>query len=142
IYNPPLRERKEDIPTLAHFFLDRYSKKIGKHFSGLSKRTLNQLNHYHFPGNIRELENLIERAVITERGPLLKPGSWMPKVKPNSANLNDYFGSFEEMQRRYLLQVLESTKWRVSGDKGAAKILDMNAKTLFAKMKKLGIERS
>ena len=57
------------------------------------------------------------------------------------SNLNDYFVSFEEMQRKYILQVLESTRWRVSGEKGAAKILDMNAKTLFAKMKKLGIER-
>ncbi|NQX77963.1 sigma 54-interacting transcriptional regulator [Gilvibacter sp.] len=139
IHNIPLRERKSDIPLLAQFFLERYAAKAGKNFSRLSKKTIALLMDYNFPGNIRELENLIERAVITEQGPTLKPGSWIPLVKGTLGV--EEFKSLEATQREYIIKVLDHTGWRVSGPKGAARILDMKDKTLFARMKKLGIEK-
>ncbi|WP_425235698.1 sigma 54-interacting transcriptional regulator [Ulvibacterium sp.] len=139
IHNIPLRARKEDIPLLAQYFLEKYSVKAGKAFKRLSKRTIELLMAYNFPGNIRELENLIERAVIIENGTTLNPGTWIPKSNGNISSEN--FKSFESMQRDYIIDVLNYTKWRVSGPKGAANILNMKDKTLFAKMKRLGIEK-
>ena len=139
IHNIPLRARKDDIPLLAQFFLEKYSSKAGKTFKRLSKDTIDALMNYNFPGNIRELENMIERAVIVENGPTLKPGNWIPE-KDLVAASND-FKSFEANQRDYIIEVLEHTNWRVSGPSGAAKILKMKDKTLFAKMKRLGIEK-
>lgn len=139
IRNIPLRARKEDIPMLAQYFLEKYSAKAGKAFKRLSKKAVEALLNYNFPGNIRELENLIERAVIIENGTTLNPGQWIPKTD-NFIETED-FKSFETMQRDYIIDVLNYTNWRVSGNKGAANILNMNAKTLFAKMKRLGIEK-
>ncbi len=140
IHNVPLRERKEDVSLLAQYFLDKYATKIGKSFKRLAKRAVDGLMAYSFPGNIRELENLIERAVITEQGPVLHPGDWIPKGRAEDPGTGD-FVSLDQMQRQYIIDVLEYTGWRVSGPKGAARILDMNPKTLFARMKKLGIEK-
>ncbi len=139
IYNIPLRARKEDIPLLAQYFLEKYSAKAGKAFKRLSKKTVDALMNYNFPGNIRELENLIERAVIIESGTSLNPGNWIPKS--DSFNTTNEFKSFEALQRDYIIDVLNFTDWRVSGKKGAATILNIKDKTLFAKMKRLGIER-
>ncbi|MBL4593898.1 MAG: sigma 54-interacting transcriptional regulator [Flavobacteriales bacterium] len=139
IYNIPLRARKADIPLLAQYFLEKYSAKAGKAFKRLSKKTIDVLMDYNFPGNIRELENLIERAVIVNNGTTLHPGSWMPKT--DLLTSNDDFKSFEAMQRNYIIKVLNYTDWRVSGKKGAATILNMKDKTLFAKMIRLGIEK-
>lgn len=139
IYNLPLRSRKEDIPLLAQFFLEKYSAKAGKSFKRLSQKTLAILTDYPFPGNIRELENLIERAVIIENGTTLKPGNWMPKSEIKSPT--EDFKFFEDMQRDYIIDVLNYTNWKVSGERGAASILNLKDKTLFAKMKRLGIEK-
>lgn len=139
IYNIPLRGRKEDIPLLAQFFLEKYSAKAGKAFKRLSKKTIDSLMAYDFPGNIRELENLIERAVILESGTTLHTGSWMPSTSKTIDTSN--LLTFEEVQKQHIIKILERTKGKVSGKNGAAGILDMNAKTLFAKMKKLGIEK-
>ncbi len=139
IHNIPLRERKSDIPLLAQYFLEKYASKAGKAFKRLSKKTTAALMKYNFPGNIRELENLIERAVIIENGTTLQPGNWIPNGE--SISLKEDFKSLEAMQRDYIIKVLEKTNWRVSGPKGAAAILDMKDKTLFAKMKRLGIEK-
>ena len=140
IQNIPLRKRKEDIPLLAQFFLEKYTAKAGKSFKRLSKKTIQLLMNYSFPGNIRELENLIERAVIVEEGTTLFPGSWMPANKVSTV-MDDSFKSFEDMQKDYIQRVLVSTKGKVSGPGGAAEILKIKDKTLFAKMKKLGIEK-
>lgn len=140
VHNIPLRERPDDIPLLAQHFLERFSLKLGKRFTKIAPQAIRQLELYDFPGNIRELENLIERAVIMEEGPVLKAGSWLPATKPESPRRKG-FPTFEEAQRDIILQVLSHTRWRVSGPKGAASILDVNAKTLFAKMKKLGIRK-
>jgi len=140
IHNIPLRARKEDIPLLTQFFLEKYAMKAGKVFNRVSKDTIEALLNYNFPGNIRELENMIERAVIVENGPTLKPGSWIPlKDIPASST---GFKSFESIQKDYIIEVLDHTGWRVSGPSGAAKILKMKDKTLFAKMKRLGIEKN
>ena len=139
IRNIPLRERKSDIPLLAQYFLERYAAKAGKSFNRLSKKTIALLMDYNFPGNIRELKNLIERAVITENGTTLKPGNWIPLVKESLGD--EEFKSLAASQREYIIKVLDHTGWRVSGPKGAARILDMKDKTLFARMKKLGIEK-
>ena len=95
---------------------------------------------YSFPGNIRELENLIERAVILEEGTTLFPGDWLPKQGGTPAAENS-FKSFEETQKDYIIRVLKHTRGKVSGPGGAAEVLQMKDKTLFAKMKRLGIER-
>ena len=139
IENIPLRARKEDIPALAQFFLEKYSSKAGKSFKRLAKRTIDALMNYNFPGNIRELENLIERAVIIENGKTLQPGSWLPTER--GTTVGDKFKSLDETQKDYIIKVLDHTNWRVSGPKGAATILGMKDKTLFARMKKLGIEK-
>ncbi|MEH6682838.1 MAG: sigma 54-interacting transcriptional regulator [Sediminicola sp.] len=139
IHNIPLRARKDDIPLLAHFFLEKYAAKAGKAFNRVSKDTLDALMNYNFPGNIRELENMIERAVIVENGPTLKPGNWIPLKDIPASGVG--FKSFESVQRDHIIEVLDHTGWRVSGPTGAAKILRMNDKTLFAKMKRLGIEK-
>ena len=94
---------------------------------------------YDFPGNVRELENLIERGVITSRAGKLNLTDFNPnqnKVKPTQ------FLTLEEMQRQYIAKVLQKTNWRVSGDKGASKILGIPPTTLFSKIKKFGIKRS
>ncbi|WP_299670285.1 sigma 54-interacting transcriptional regulator [uncultured Polaribacter sp.] len=135
----PLRDRKEDIPFLAQYFLEKYSTKAGKSFKRLSKKTITLLMAYDFPGNIRELENLIERAVIIENGTTLFPGSWLP-TEPKTIKTADVL-TFKEVQRQHIIDVLKRSNGKVSGLNGAAGILDMNAKTLFAKMKKLGIRK-
>ncbi len=141
IYNIPLRERKEDIPLLAQFFLEKYSAKAGKAFRKISKKTIDKFMEYPFPGNIRELENLIERAVILEEGTTLFPGSWLPTNNGNS-NADTKLKTFEQVQKDHIVRVLKHTNGRVSGPNGAANILGMKDKTLFAKMKRLGIEKS
>tara|TARA_R110002020_G_scaffold155391_1_gene336391 strand:- start:5851 stop:7974 length:2124 start_codon:yes stop_codon:yes gene_type:complete len=139
IHNIPLRARKPDIPILAQYFLEKYAPKAGKAFDRLAPQTIERLMAYNFPGNIRELENLIERAVIVENGTVLNPGNWVPEQE--NRPLSNEFKSFEANQRDYIVAVLEHTNWRVGGPGGAAKILNMNEKTLFAKMKRLGIEK-
>ncbi len=140
IHNIPLRERKEDIPLLAQYFLEKYAAKAGKALRKISKKTFDALMRYPFPGNIRELENLIERAVIIEDGTTLFPGTWLPngktKIKEDTS-----IKTFEEVQRQHIIRVLKHTKGRVSGPQGAATLLGMKDKTLFAKMKRLGIEK-
>src|SRR5690606_34120407 len=116
IHNIPLRSRKEDIPLLAQYFLEKYSSKAGKDFKRLSKGTIEALMEYNFPGNIRELENLIERAVIVESGTTLMPGNWIPEREIITSSSD--FKSFEAKQREYIIKVLDFTNWRVSGPNG------------------------
>lgn len=139
VYNIPLRERKEDIPILAQYFLEKYAAKAGKAFKRLAKKTIDSLLNYNFPGNIRELENLIQRAVIIESGTTLNPGNWIPES--NSNNSSKDLITLDAMQHDYIVKILEHTDWRVSGPNGAATILNVKDKTLFAKMKRLGIEK-
>ena len=96
---------------------------------------------YDWPGNIRELENIIERAMILSQDGMLKQGEWMPVNKAGSGINNMEATKLEQVEKQHILEVLRKTNWKVSGEKGAAKILGLNATTLEAKMKKLGIRR-
>jgi PAS domain S-box-containing protein len=139
IHLPPLREREGDIPMLVQFFVHKFAANLGKKIQKISERMMSALQRYQWPGNIRELEHVIERAVILSEGPELEPIDWLSPSDNKSGVAKTL--TLEEMERQHILDVLEQTNWRVSGDKGAAKILGLNATTLEARMKKLGIER-
>lgn len=152
---PPLRERSADIPPLALFFLTRFARKFGKELSGISQETMALLMNYSWPGNIRELQNIIERGVVLATGKLLTldrdlfqalPDSvisttiqhkTITPIQPGPADTL----AIDEVQRRHILTVLEQTGWVIEGDKGAAKVLNLHPNTLRGRMKKLGIRR-
>ncbi len=133
----PLRERITDIPLLAEHFVKRFNLKLAKNINKISKKTIRQLQAYSWPGNIRELENVIERAVIISSSTSLmveqlsKPGF---EEDETLLPLADY-------ERQYIINVLKKTYWRVEGLEGAARILDMNPETLRSRMRKLEIRR-
>jgi formate hydrogenlyase transcriptional activator len=136
---PPLRERKEDIPLLVKYFVMKYGAKCRKSIERIPQPTIDALLAYSWPGNIRELENLIERAVIMCQSTQLEPGKWLPI--PGGTPVESRIPTLEELEREHILEVLQMTSWRVSGEKGAAKLLGMKPTTLEARMKKLGISR-
>lgn len=142
IVNIPLRERKEDIPLLAQYFMERFSEKMHKSLEGLSPASLKRLSKYDYPGNIRELENIIERAVITSKGKVLKLAANLFVNKLNEEEKEDNgLVTFDELQKNYIIKVLEHTNWKVTGKGGAAGILGMNGKTLYSKMTKFNISK-
>ncbi len=136
IESPPLRERKEDIPLLVKHFLIKYG---GKKIKLIPSKVMKALQSYDWPGNIRELENLVERAIIISDGEKLDFGEWTPVLK--SGHKTSKRPTLQEIEKKYIIEILQSTNWRVSGEKGAAKILGLNAKTLDSKMRKLNIKR-
>ncbi|SEP96497.1 sigma 54-interacting transcriptional regulator [Neolewinella agarilytica] len=149
IHNLPLRERREDIPVLVKHFARLYADKMGRLISDINQRDLAQLQDYDFPGNVRELINLVERAVITSSTTTLNlAGSLRVLRRPErseggSLNLSgDKLLTFEEMQRQYIIEALKRTKGKVTGPGGAAEKLDVNGRTLMSKMNKLGINRN
>ena len=140
IHSMPLRERKEDIPLLIRFFCEKLGTKLGRKITDIPQKVIDKLVLYDFPGNIRELENLIERAIITSRTKKLSLGDWFnPKKKIKRAT---NFVSLETCQRDYIIEVLKYTNWRVSGEDGAAKLLGLRPTTLYSKLDRLGIKRS
>ena len=120
-------------------FVRRFAAKLGKRIDAIPAATLNALRSYRWPGNVRELRNVLERAVILSRGPRLELGSWLPKPEATASPTTPR--TLEEIERRHILDVLESTGWRVRGARGAAAILDIKPTTLEARMHRLGIER-
>jgi len=142
IHCPPLRERKEDIPILVRHFLKKHEGKMVKKISNVETKVMDALMMYDWPGNIRELENLIERAMILSSGNTLEAGDWLPKSNL-IANGNGHKNSLklEEVEKEHIIETLKKVNWKVSGEKGAAKILGLNPTTLEARMKKLGIKR-
>lgn len=145
---PPLRDRKGDVECLTNHFMMHFNKKYGKDINKVGDGPMERLIQYPFPGNVRELENLIERAFIVAEGKTLQnvlpPDLDFVKGSPVLDVFNGQlteFLSFEDYQRRYIELVLASTEGRVSGPDGAAEILKLNPQTLFSKMKKLGIKR-
>ncbi len=140
VHAPPLRERMDDIPLLVRFLAEKLSKKLGKPITDIPQKVLDKLANYDFPGNVRELENLIERAIITSRGAKLTLGSWF-NPKPSKSKPM-HFATFEEVQKKHIIAVLQHTKWKVSGANGAAEILGMRPTTLQSRIEKLGIKRS
>lgn len=139
VHLPALREREGDIPLLAQYFVRKVAANLGRKIDRIPERMIDALQRYQWPGNIRELEHVIERAVILSEGPELEPIDWLSQ-SDNKTGLAQTL-TLEEMERQHILDVLEQTNWRVSGDKGAAAILGLKPTTLEARMKKLGIER-
>jgi transcriptional regulator with GAF, ATPase, and Fis domain len=142
IVSPPLRERKEDIPLLVKHFLQKYEGKMGKKINQVSPKVIDALMTYDWPGNIRELENLVERAMIISPGNTLEYGDWLPTAHTAIAsNGRNALQKLEDVEKEHIIETLKKVNWKVSGEKGAAKILGLNATTLEARMKKLGIKR-
>jgi transcriptional regulator with GAF, ATPase, and Fis domain len=136
---PPLRERGGDIPLLAGYFAQKHGTRLGKRVPSLLPATLRVLEAYPWPGNVRELENVVERALILSEGAQLDLGGWLPRPSPPPHEEGTQ--TLEEIEREHILTVLEGTGWRVSGERGAARLLGMKPTTLEARMKKLGIAR-
>lgn len=135
----PLRERKEDIPLLVRYFSTKIGDRIGKKITDIPNKIINQFMEYDFPGNVRELQNLVERGVITSVNGKLSPVDISPKKKVDKSKT---FTSLKDQERSYIIDVLKHTNWKVSGEGGAAKILDVRPTTLFSKMERLHIKRS
>src|SRR5262249_17146604 len=151
IHLPPLRQRREDIPLLVQFLVRKFAQRIGKHLEAIAEQTMRRFEEYSWPGNIRELENVLERAVILAAGPVLEiapdllltpaappssapPGPWTALLPPRP--------SLEAVERDYILAVLEQPNWVIAGPHGAAKILGLHPNTLANRMKKLRITRA
>jgi len=139
IHLPPLRERESDIPLLAQFFARKFATNFGKKIDRIPERMMSALQRYPWPGNIRELEHVVERAVILSEGTELEPIDWLSASASKTGERKAL--TLEEVERHHIVDMLDQTNWRVSGEKGAAKILGLNPTTLEARMKKLGIER-
>lgn len=137
---PPLRDRKEDIPLLVKHFCQKHEGKIGRKIKNIPTKVMEALMAYDWPGNIRELENIIERAMILSFDGTLEYGDWIPTEK-FASNGKPAASKLEDIERDHILKTLNKTGWKVSGEKGAAKILGLNPTTLEARMKKLGIKR-
>jgi formate hydrogenlyase transcriptional activator len=134
---PPLRERPDDIPLLVWNFIRQFEKRLGKNIQSVPKRSLEALQRHPWPGNARELRNVIEHAMIVSPGKTLvvRPPNLVVTEESNEAR------SLQEVERLHILRVLKETGWRVAGKSGAAKILGLKPTTLEARMKKLGINR-
>lgn len=139
IQSPPLRERKEDIPVLVRHFCAKHGPGVGKKIDLIPQEVIDALVVYNWPGNIRELENIIERSLIISQGRKLELGDWLNRKSTLAKRVSPV--TLEECERNHIIAVLEMTHWKVSGEKGAAKILDLVPTTLESKMKKLGIQR-
>jgi PAS domain S-box-containing protein len=136
---PPLRERREDIPLLVRHFVSKHAISLNRHIESIPPHVMKALTRWDWPGNIRELENFIERAVILSNGPMLRaPLSEIESFKPRAG----YTETLETNEREHILRVLRETKGTISGPAGAAARLGLKRTTLNSKLKKLGIERS
>jgi transcriptional regulator with GAF, ATPase, and Fis domain len=149
---PALRERREDIPLLAAFFIDKLRPKLGRKSLRLTDRAVAQLVEYDWPGNVRELENIIERSMIVSAGPELiieglRPGTAAARREPRSQSTQGTVVSktstltLAQVEREHIRAVCAQCGWRINGKGNAAERLGLNPNTLRSKMKKLGIER-
>jgi formate hydrogenlyase transcriptional activator len=154
---PPLRERRDDIPQLLTFYVSRFSKKLGKKVDTVSQRTMEMLMSYPWPGNIRELQNVVERAVILSPGPalqldqdLVSGSTAVPervKLEPTAEERQPTtvapspLPTLQELERSHILAALQQTRGVIEGANGAARILNLNPNTLRHRIEKLGIKR-
>ena len=138
---PPLRERPEDIPLLVHFFANKFAQQMRKRIESVPKETMAALVAYHWPGNIRELQNLVERAVILSRGSTLEvPLTELKQQAKTVVHMNGG-NTLETVERDHILKVLDDAGWVIGGPTGAAARLGLNRTTLNHRMRKLGIMR-
>jgi formate hydrogenlyase transcriptional activator len=138
---PPLRDRPEDIPLLVHFFAQKFAQQMKKPIERIPAETIATLTRYPWPGNIRELQNLIERAVILSRGRVLEIP--LAELKQAAEVITDQTkaSSLEAVEREHILRVLRESNWVIAGPQGAAARLGLNRTTLNHRMRKLGIAR-
>lgn len=138
---PPLRERKDDIPLLVKYFIDKYSKKLGKELKSIKKVDLDTLFNYSWPGNVRELEHIIERSMIISEGSSLNferlLGSNLLQAEPDFKS----FKTLVECEKEHIMSALKIAKGKVTGENSAAQLLGINGKTLGSKMRKLKLKR-
>jgi formate hydrogenlyase transcriptional activator len=134
---PPLRERNEDIPLLVSRFVEEFAKSFGKTIEVVSKENLTAMQRYSWPGNIRELRNVVERAVIAANGPRLT----IELPTPFAAATRRVNVKLDELQKQHIRAVLETSGWRVRGPGGAADRLGLKPTTLESRMAKLGLRR-
>jgi formate hydrogenlyase transcriptional activator len=137
---PPLRERREDIPALVTHFVELYGRRMGKQIEHIPAETMAALRSYDWPGNIRELQNFIERSVILSDGVVLR--SPLAKLKSSPEAESPGATTLEEAERHHIRKTLETTRWVVAGPNGAAARLGIKRSTLYFRMQKLGISRS
>ena len=138
---PPLRKRRDDIPLLVEHFISLIAPRIGKQIDSIPGQIMDMLKAYDWPGNIRELRNVVERSIITSPNSTLRVQDdliLMPEITPEFSGLPV---SLDEVQRHHILAILEKTDWKIEGSGGAAEILQLKPSTLRHRMKKLGIKR-
>lgn len=158
IHIPALRERREDVPLLVRYFVQKFSRRLNKTVAYIPAEAMDALLDYAWPGNIRELENFIERAVLLSPGkelrvPIseLKPATLLAAAGeeaslsfatlPSTASETPSISTLEEAERQHILLALRQTEWRIAGPRGAAALLEIKRTTLQARMQKLGIRR-
>jgi transcriptional regulator with GAF, ATPase, and Fis domain len=142
IQAPPLRERIDDIPVLVRHFVSLHSRRMGKTIETIPDATMEALMRWKWPGNIRELENLLERAVILTRGSALYVPVAELKIEEEDESPSLESSTYESAERDHILRVLRDSKGMIAGENGAAARLGLKRTTLNSKMKKLGIVRS
>jgi transcriptional regulator with GAF, ATPase, and Fis domain len=135
---PPLRQRKDDIPLLVEAIIERYARKLGKQITSVQKKTMKTLQDYPWPGNIRELESVLERTLILCSGPVLQ---LTDRLEISSPSVSSTIRTLEEVERNQIHKILLETRWRIEGKDGTAAILGLHPSTLRARMHKLGILR-
>ncbi|MGC8660845.1 MAG: sigma-54-dependent Fis family transcriptional regulator, partial [Desulfomonilaceae bacterium] len=133
---PPLRDRREDIPALIWWFVNKFAKKMGKKIETIPRQAMATYQHYRWPGNVRELMNLTERSVILTEGPVLNASMPVDSRFESSEEM-----SLVEVERKHILRILQLTNWRIRGKNGAAELLGLIPTTLESRMKKLGLVR-
>ena len=138
--SPSLRERKTDIPLLVNFFLSRFGKRLGKEVRGVAQKSMESLSRYSWPGNIRELQNVIERAVVLARGPVVQIDDSLLQNEPGTVAASA-IDTLENNERNHIQRALNETNWVIHGKKGAAELLGINPSTLRSRMEKLGIKK-
>ena len=141
---PPLRERRDDIPRLVQHFAAKAARKLGKTLEGIAPAFIEQASAYDWPGNIRELENLIERAMIMSDGTRLDAIELFSKASPSdkASPAAQADATLEEIERAHIRRVLERTRWAIEGERGAARLLGLNPSTLRGRLRKLGIRKT
>ncbi|MDT4332045.1 sigma-54-dependent Fis family transcriptional regulator [Methylomonas sp. MED-D] len=138
IHLPPLRERKEDIPPLVKHFINKYAAKFGKKITAIPERLMSDMQSYIWPGNIRELQHIIERAVILTNGSQLANVECV-HASGGAVQANAPIATLDDAERAHILRALDATSWRIAGNQGAAKILGVPSTTLRSRMERLGI---
>jgi DNA-binding NtrC family response regulator len=138
---PPLRERREDIPLLAQYFLDHFAAKMNKDVQDISRANMDALTAYHWPGNVRELRHVIERGVILCRGKVLKSPLLVGSDRPFEESAEAVFPPLRTMEKNHIMAALKRCNGKVSGENGAAALLGLKPSTLYSKIRRFHIRR-